>query len=462
MRGHRAFSLVEALIAVTVLGLGLLGLIAILAGAASQQQTASLQNLSVGVVRNAEGALEQQLGRPGGNFDAVREGQWLPVAMDDQTHYLTVAPGYLLASFPDSVDVLAERYQAGDFLPSPPSGLGLGGYNGSGSYAGNPIRRLRHRRVDIQAGLTITVTTLQYDSSTQRVDNERTMTFSPTTNAISNDADPASMDSPDSFGSVIVFDRREQSVSGAAGIASFNITLGGNEIINKITVGPYFWRNDQLMSLTDRIVAEPQADFPGGKRPIMTYSALIRRTDASTQICFFTYSCRPLSRPQDVVTSQFSGLAFVPPDTTDDVLNDLGVLREVQVDLGYEIETQRYFFEINATDEDEFEKGWALQPGQILMMSSRYGVTANEPDDFGADFPVEVVNVRTNSTSRKIQAFLDRSPRVRGRTPLEELTENFREPVHVWAVQPVVRSRTDGTEWALTPIEARVIQVADQ
>jgi len=64
---------------------------------------------------------------------------------------------------------------------------------------------------------------------------------------------------------------------------------------------------------------------------------------------------------------------------------------------------------------------------------------------------------------------LDNSPRimspggVSGRSPLTNLTSAAaRQPVYVWAVQPVVASRTDETEWRLKAIEARVIQVADQ
>ena len=58
---------------------------------------------------------------------------------------------------------------------------------------------------------------------------------------------------------------------------------------------------------------------------------------------------------------------------------------------------------------------------------------------------------------------LSRSPRIDGRTPLADLSNSAaREPLYAWAVQPVVKSRTDGTEWRLSVVDARLIQVANQ
>jgi|GEM_PF-6979322 len=467
---RRAFSLVEVLIATTVLGLGTLGIIAILAGSATQQQTASMQNLSVGVAKNAQGLLRTMLGRPGSRFSLIREGQWTAVAMDQVTNYLTVFPGYLLAPGPVQLDPLFDAgFDAGRSLPSSPTEvLNNGNYKANspgGVYVTNRVSELAHRRVDLESGITVTFELLRYDSITRMLSSAGTIEFIQPQTVLNSDVQALFKSSPGNFGASVQFNRREQSPVGRARIESFNIPLSAGEFINKITISPYFWRNDQLVSLNDRLITEPDTQFPGGKRPIIGYSALIRRVDSTTQLCFFTYSLRALSTPAEVDETGKRGFAFVPPDTLTDVANDEGVLREVPVQLGYDANLQRYFFEIATTDEALY--GWAIDPGQILMMSSRDGVIANTPDDSGAQFPVKVLSRRT--VNGKIRAMLDHSPRIKspsgvsGRSPLTDLvTPGARQQVYVWAVQPVVASRTDQTEWRLNSIEARVIQVADQ
>ncbi|MCB9847683.1 MAG: prepilin-type N-terminal cleavage/methylation domain-containing protein [Phycisphaeraceae bacterium] len=474
---RRGYSLIEVLIATTVLGLGTLGLIAILAGSATQQRKASMQNLSVGVVNNAEELLERMLGRSGLSLGAILEGQWNAVAMDDISNYLTVAPGYLLVDYPYPTTV----YRAAG--PNAPYSNGQTGvsaselnpylnqlnYNQSSGafFNGVSFGRLRNRRIDLESGLTVTVELLHYNQVNQNIDSQHLTTFTPP-NPIGTTNDIVSLNSAD-FGSGLMFDRRENSVSGTAGIDSFNITppipMPG-WFINTITVSPHQWRNDQLVSINDRLVTEPEPNYPGGERPILGYSALIRQADASTQLCFFTYTMRALSKPTENESFVFRGLSFVPPETEFDVQSETSVLREVELNLGYEANTQRYFFEIPASEERDL--GWAIAQGQILMVSSRNGVVNNAPDptDPGADFPVRVVanrNLSRSAGSDVIVAYLDRSPRIGGRTPIMDLTNPAdRALLHAWAVYPVVSSRTDQTEWLLNVVDARVIQVANQ
>ncbi len=224
--------------------------------------------------------------------------------------------------------------------------------------------------------------------------------------------------------SSLTFDRREKNIAGRARIDSFNFALNSTQFVNSISISGYEWRNDQLMSLSDRLVTEPDETMPGGKRPILGYSALLRRTSASTQMCFITYSLRALARPTTVDDRGKRGFAFIPPDTELSVVALESVLREVEVELGYEQETERYFIEISSMVEET--DGWALAQGQVLMMSSKSGVLGNsaDPSDPGADFPVRVlrrVTVTKSDGSIVIRAFLDRSPRVNGRSPIADL-----------------------------------------
>jgi prepilin-type N-terminal cleavage/methylation domain-containing protein len=474
---NRGYSLIEVLIATTVLGLGTLGLIAIIAGSASQQHSSSMQNLSVGVVKNADGLLSRVLGRPGQTTTGIPEGQWTNVIMDETSNYLTVAPGYLLV--PELSDTVVYTSPADAFNQSNVSPgaiapfLTQGFYSGGSSmFFGQPMTRLRQRRVDLESGLTVVIEVRHFDG-VNTIDDSEMLTFvSPTT--VPNSGDIIDIPFSSSTNGILFtglpplqFDRREHLFRGTAGIHAFNIPLPMNWFINSITVLPYEWRNDQLVSLSDRFVTEPEPAYPGGERPILGYSALIRQADASTQLCFFTYSLRPLSQPTANDATEFKGLAFVPPDTVDEVNLDQGVLREVKLDLGYEASTQRYYFQIPATATMQEELGWAIAQGQILMVSSKNGVVNNgfDPNDPGADFPVKVLVNRSLTRpdgDEVIVGYLDRSPRIDGRTPIPDLSSDTPEEVYAWAVQPVVKSRTDGTEWLLSVIEARLIQVVDQ
>ncbi len=466
------FSLIEVLIATTVLGLGTLGLIAVIAGSASQQQSASMQNLSVGVTQNADGLLSRMLGRNGLSTGIIPEGQWNAVSMDEESHFLTIAPGFMLVNYPNDSVVYNLGLAPGPATPAQvTSYLNTGNFSsGALDFNGVPVDRLRHRRVDMDSGVTVTMEILEYDSGSQMLSlagppltfsTSPGMSYTSEVVNLQSAADPMSVFAS----STLAFDRREVTQSGSAGIDSFIVSGMAGRIINKITISPYDWRNDQLVSLSDRLETEPEPTYPGGERPIMGYSALVRQSDSSIQLCFFTYTMRALSLPQEVETFRYRGLAFVPPDTFDEVQNHEAVLREVPLQRGYEPNTQRYFFELEQDDEEEF--GWAIDQGQVLMVSSLNGVVNNgfDPADPGADFPVRVQTNRvvTGPGGAVIRGYLDRSPRINGRTPIVDLTNaNSREQVYAWAVQPVVESRTDETEWRLSVIDARVIQVAAQ
>ena len=241
------YSLIEVLIATTVLALGTLGLIAILAGSASQQRSASMQNLSVGVVKNADGLLSRMLGRNGSTLGAIPVGQWTNVIMDVNSHYLTVAPGYLLVPepLPTTVYTVPGPFQEG---MTGVSAFQLGDYLNKGNYSGGPtfnnapISRLRHRRVDLESGLSVEVEVLHYDGSSM-IDGSETLTFvAPTTVPSSGDIvnlNFASSTSGMFVGGTMEIDRRESIYQGTAGLNSFNITFFLGWFINKITAAFY-------------------------------------------------------------------------------------------------------------------------------------------------------------------------------------------------------------------------------
>ncbi|RMH26047.1 MAG: prepilin-type N-terminal cleavage/methylation domain-containing protein, partial [Planctomycetota bacterium] len=73
----RGFTLIEVMLAVVILGLGILGLAALFAGAARQQQTGAQIRQSVQIALNARTALARKLGSVEGIGPGdLPEGQW--------------------------------------------------------------------------------------------------------------------------------------------------------------------------------------------------------------------------------------------------------------------------------------------------------------------------------------------------------------------------------------------------
>lgn len=129
------FTLIEVMLATVILGLGVLGLIALFAGAAGQQQRSTEVNIAVGQSRNAEALLSRKLGDlQGPGLTAINNapGEWrqtvsqitdnaLAFAANDQSLYAVIDA----ASF--------DIYEAPFSMPNPGDtdrgGLGAGDYN---------------------------------------------------------------------------------------------------------------------------------------------------------------------------------------------------------------------------------------------------------------------------------------------------------------------------------------------
>ncbi len=91
----RGFTLIEVMLAIVILGLGILSLTAIFAGTATQQQRSTRENQSVGLARNGEAILSRTLGTlegPGLADAGVNAGQWFAVGSAPNDPALTVDP----------------------------------------------------------------------------------------------------------------------------------------------------------------------------------------------------------------------------------------------------------------------------------------------------------------------------------------------------------------------------------
>ena len=97
-RPRAGFTLIEVLLATFVIALGVLGILALFAGAAKQQQASSFETAAIFATKNAEGLLTSNFSALGVDPGAPppREDVWhiLPMrGCDEQQRYLTAPPG---------------------------------------------------------------------------------------------------------------------------------------------------------------------------------------------------------------------------------------------------------------------------------------------------------------------------------------------------------------------------------
>jgi prepilin-type N-terminal cleavage/methylation domain-containing protein len=453
----RAFTLIEVLVATIILGLGVLGLSALFAGAATQQAGAAAVSRSVAFGQGGLAIIGRRIGELVGKagLTPLPDGTWDALSSDD-------ADGVLRSQF-----ALTPTTQ-GFFFRQDAYGGTVRVLNNAFVTANLPLTPLQHTRVD---PLSLVVRVIWGD----------TRSLSPITKLYRLDpSDPAlqswlsgATDPPATidlhpFGidagnnnDVIRLRHNIFSATGELAEIQGRITSptappnGPRWRFVTINVEPYAWLNNTVASVNDRISYVDSETVPGGRLPIMGYAVLYRELPIGVEATIFTYALRALSAPRNQLDEQ----PFIPPDTRNDFQNDEAVLREVAVNLGRDATTGQYYITPkNAADD------WIVEPGQILLMSSIAGVAnvtggAGLPLDPGADTPVRVVTVRTVDGERR--ALLDDSPRIGSRSVHDRVNSDTQTTeIHVWAVAPIVESRSsDATDWQLTPVEARTFKL---
>lgn len=510
-RARRGFTLLEVMVAVVILGLGILGLSALFAGAAAQQARSTETNLSVGFARNAEAMLSRELGKISGPSAAViggQEGRWLHVPMADETtnacskysltidSYGTGGLYFLVESAPQVIYLAPAGAIAAAAAPIFGSSAALNQIF-AGSINALPDRRVHpaelsvtvniSRRVPVAGGgfTEVEARSVTFVPGPTLTDPNRDPPYN---NIILRPEDPG-LGAPYSqaFGAMdfdVPFNTSSPNPPLAAFIAShvgmngfrqfviidpadlpgpcnerarvwFFVELAGGaepEFITSVIFNTYQFRNDRLVSLNDRLVYEPDDRFPGGRRPVMGFTTLVRYFSTSAQLVVFTYGLQPLGVPKDNTEK----LAFLPPERLIDTQNGApnGLLRLLtnsdKLELRYDDVNEQY---IVLAEEDNQVQADAVQPGQVLMIQS-IAETGK-----GADAPVRVISQRQDPRyPGKIVGVLDRGPRSEGRSALGDL--NSFALVSVFAFNPLVESLTsDETEWRIRPIDARVFQI---
>lgn len=512
-RTRQGFTLIEVMLAVVIIGLGVLGLSALFAGAASQQRRSIEDNLAVASARNAEALMSRSLGEIQGPDVAEFTinnlfGQWLPTrsvsadGRDDQSLTPLVFPvgggtSHGLFALVDSPELTL--YTA----PNDPAGMiaRVGkGVSTDPFFEQYPVESIPDRWLQpTSVAIRVTVKRREIEEvggvpqpemETTRVhmllpaDNlPDDLRRDPYLKIVLEDPDPpyfypTPIDHDTANESLIIgssvplmlvnlayvpmAERRD------AAIEAFNIPLWSSldplppgillreEWIDSIVIEPYQWRNSRLVSLNDRLVYETDANFPGGRRPTLGYTMLFRLLPGGeSQFTVFSYALQALNVPGP----NRENLPFIPPENLQffDESDETSLLRLVTLELRFDENTEQYYV---LADESDTEQAAAVTPGQVLLMAG--STTPLDPTDLsylgGSDIAVRVVAQRRDPTDpTMLRGVLDRSPRVRGQSPLQTLSAT--QSIQVWCLNPLVKSLTeDETEWKVRPIDARQFQ----
>jgi type II secretory pathway pseudopilin PulG len=468
-RANRAFTLVEVLIATFIIALGVLGLLALFAGAARQQQTATQVTLAATAARNAEAIIGNNFGRL--QNANLASGEWRPLPIASlQFPYLTVNPNcdplgpYFLV---DSLDPLPRSLytwtETLEYLTPFPA---LFEFTGTPPPAfARDLRNIGQRRIDpdsvfIQVEVTFDPPlgqgTFRRDVYNYfRLPDEIYTEDSGSLLVFPRDGIPSSISPPRPLLDYITLDC-QFSCTGTQPARIYGLRIDpvsqniNQYYISRIDLISYKWRNDQLVSLGDRVITRFDPTAPDQARPDIAYSLLFRKIDTASQMCVFTYQLTPSS----------SSARFVPPETEQILYGPdrftRPPVRRADVNLFYDEEAKAYYITMRTDPEESL---WALAPGQVLLVAQRL-----TPVGPGADAPVKVVRRErriTGANNVQWRGYLSDSPRT-GNNSLLSISQRANGQsvaISVFGVNDVVRSLQDNSEWRLKPLEAFVFQV---
>jgi len=497
-RSGRAFTLLEVMIAVIIMGLGVLGMSALFAGAVRQQQAASQVNKTVGVTNNASEVLRRKLGRITGDFQQCRQfmnledRQWAPIPADpdqgwalsisgmcDTIYFLADAPGDTLLEV--GTDFLGAPTTPGvegrgrsDQLPITPDAIprsslhplsytievriGLSG----GAIPGGPVRFIEREPdgsapPEPQQVFENEVTLYRADASASPLPlSEATHDHI----VVDRRIDPDGPD-PDRLAFIRSFDfTKGDGNTLEPGLVDPSTPSGGQRFVERITITDFKTRTTGLISLNDRLVFEEDSRFPRGRRPSLGFALMYRRVGENAQIAYFTYTLAPLSVP-DIDSDE---RAYIPPELYEDwpESEPEDLLREVEVVLRYDQDLERYFIEADLASDPTTDERWIVEPGQWLLMSSEDGVGGSSTPDPGADAAVQVLFQRPDPNDpNKVQGVLANPPRYPGLTAELPPGSEGNQRIHVWALQPIISAPDEADDETDTSVEWRVRPAAE-
>ncbi len=441
------------MLAMVIIGFGVLSVSALFAGGVAQQRRASDQALSVALSRNADALLSGAVGRlEGPGLVTPNPGRWEPL-------FIRNANDAKLRVDPTSTNSVyfVVRSRELTLFENPPFFDGTQFYPSDQSKIfpqNDDFGVLPHERI-----VSTTLTIVFEVTNTSGATRQFTMTVNESEeNRLTNDERNQSQGSvtfekdPTMPGSIpridVIFARDGRGeVTRLQGL-QLGTELGATEWVSRVFARPYDWRSETVASLNDRMLFVDDPGFPYGRKPAIGYTCLRRAKASSSQLMVMTYSMQAIDKPSPRIDD--GEPSFIPPETRSDTINDTGLLREAELTLGYDEDLRQFYVEGDAEEEAE---RFAIAIGQILIMSY------SQNDYAGSDVAVKVISVRNSpGASDRIRGYIDRSPRVDGKSPLRNLDST--ERIFVWALQPEVTSlSSDRVDWEITPIDARIFQL---
>lgn len=492
-RTPRAFTLIEVLLAVFIIALGSIGLFALFAGVAEQQRRASEATRAVGIGQGAIGVLRAdrvgalaEPGDPAANPPLstpfpdpkygfpIRDDVWYPAFVYDNradAEYgdtLTIAPADATATTQSrffvvdagEVEVYSNPAQLVGAGPTVAPISGSPGvtpvWNEPAPFNGVLVTELSDRRLHPGSVRITFIATSTVDGreETLAVFDDLELLQNPFNSPI--EYNNAVLTNPQFPGASVTVNYallpwRAQPAF-ALGLRGFDLAavpLQPTQWISSIRVR-YHFRNDRLLSLSDRIVSVPDADAEGGRRAEFGSAIFYRRTSSGgTQVAVLTYSVRPLSR----------GGRFIPPERWQDFIDDRGLVRRAEVRLGYDEDLRQYYIEPIRADQ-----GFLARTDQIILVAGDPRPTTLNPvplRTLGADQPVRVTRVVGDPADiTAARLYLSEAPRVAFRPINGRPSANAQENVIVYALADRVVSLDDrGTSWVVRPIDMRIFDI---
>ena len=477
------FTLIEVLIATFVIALGSLGLLALFAGAAVQQQNSS-RSTSAGFLTNTARATMAELFR-GSTFEhdhasglaEVRATVWEVMPLDRSLQYLSVPPSRrMLRSVADEV-----VYRNTDSVPTEPDATPSPTTQAEIVQPGD-LRPFQHDEIEptsvrVRIGVSHFIDTETpgvRSADDEYVVNGITATFSRQQGV----SYPSS-----GFGDDVLYFPQDGNAGllpdeflGITGNESYvpmsiplqgsprvlevvtpyqldkeTLSVAGGDLYNprlEEVVVSYSYEEDKLLSSAGRFVTRPDETAQDGSRPDLGYSAAIRKgSDGSTQAAIFSYQFVPSS----------SSATYRPPETASDINSGEAPLRMALLRLGFDRARNQYYFTADAADVG------LLRAGQLILATGRSSDASNPPlpTDDGADDVSRVVSVE-KQTDNTLRAYVDRGPRSNNRSMLTAAQREAESTVScpVVLVNDRIQSLArDRSEWTLRPIDAVVVRL---
>lgn len=465
-RAARGFSLAEVLMATIIIALGTLGLLAVFAGAASQQQSASQNTKGAFALSNAESLITQNFGtlQATTGFTSLPPNDWYRLAMDEDDYHLLVVPPEVMGNDVYALKtVFNEELYAGTSLQDD-SRVDCSGAPPDDQPNFSPASSsitFSQRRIEPK-DTTLTVFIRYFDPDELRWSTTVPREFSRMDNGNVNEGVDLYLDPLDTNSSRISMNPAHSDGAGAPEFAEitqwdldFTEMFGAGAIPSNaccrslVITADYSWRSESLVSLNDRMTTRRDATSSELRFvPDLAMSVAFRRREsAPAQAVIFVYQLTPSSGAAE----------YIPPETEADISASSGGRSPLRLaeglELGYDLVLEQYFFQ------GDLDEAWVLASGQVLLVVGDDAGSSTDPSMQGADAPVRVERVVRESGG--LRAYIDRVPRFNNRSMLSatQRENETRVPLDVLAVNDSVESEADGSVWKLRALEAKVVDL---